>query len=222
MHFVYVADGLKCPLFIILSTAHTPPASAEQEYEESVRALRRRDDAMFEALEMEEEQQLVQVESTGETEGLLRSALFLDSPAHLQLRQLLKQEHDVDSRQYPHINEGHGIAITKALEKTEIEVSVRALYGWEEREAGTGRAGAGSSRGRAGVAGAATGAAGGGGMAKAGRGGGGGGGGDGGGGEGPARTRARQPASKAKAPVLPAPVQQKDRARTATKASKKE
>ena len=163
------------------------PASAEVEYTESVRALRRRDDAMFEAREKEEEQQQVQVESTGETEGLLRSALFLDSPSHLQLRQLLKQEHDVDSRQYPHINEGHGIAITKALEKTEIEVSVRALYGWEERErggaGGTSKAGGGRGGGRVVVG------------AKSAR----------GPQEGSARTRARQPAAKGNDPALQAP-----------------
>lgn len=146
---------------------------------------------MFEAREKEEEQQQVQVESTGETEGLLRSALFLDSPSHLQLRQLLKQEHDVDSRQYPHIHEGHGIAITKALEKTEMEVSVRALYGWEEREAGAARVGKGRGRSGGRVGGAARQSGGGGGSsssvvgARAGP-----------AGEGPARARARQPASK--------------------------
>lgn len=159
---------------------------------------------MFEALEKEEEQQQVQVESTGETEGLLRSALFLDSPSHLQLRQLLKQEHDVDSRQYPHINEGHGIAITKALEKTEIEVSVRALYGWEEREGKAGRGGAGRGAGAASTSG---------GIAKLGR----------GGGEreeGSTRARARQPTSKAK-PALPGPaLVGKDGARNASKGSK--
>jgi hypothetical protein len=132
---------------------------------------------MFEAQEKAEQQQQVQVESSGETEDLLRSALFLDSTSHLQLRQLLKQEYDVDSRQYPHINEGHGIAITKALEKTEIEVSVRALYGWEEREeggggkaAGGGRGASGSGRGGRRIGGAKT--------------------------EGPARARARQPTQK--------------------------
>jgi hypothetical protein len=172
----------------LISPSKRPhPASAEQEYEESLRALRRRDDAMFEAQEKEEEQQQVQVESTGETEGLLRSALFLDSPSHLQLRQLLKQEHDVDSRQYPHINEGHGIAITKALEKTEIEVSVRALYGWEERERGGG-GGAKAGVGRGGGGGRASLGA------KSAR----------GAQEGPARTRARQPAAKANAPAVPA------------------
>lgn len=140
---------------------------------------------MFEAQEKEEEQQQVQVESTEETEGLLRSALFLDSPAHLQLRQLLKQEHDVDSRQYPHINEGHGIAITKALEKTEIEVSIRALYGWEGREAGA-RAGKALRGGR--LAGGAARQGGGSSTSSSGR--------AGPGAEGPARSRARQPASK--------------------------
>ena len=87
-----------------------------------------------------------------ETEGFLRSALFLDSPSHLQLRQLMKQEYDTHARQYAHINEGHGLAITKALEKSDI--SVRTIFGWDDSKRAA--AGPGGSGGGGGAAGGST------------------------------------------------------------------
>lgn len=42
----------------------------------------------------------------------------------------MKQEADKKSRQYSHINEGHGLAITKALEKSDL--SIEKILGWEK------------------------------------------------------------------------------------------
>lgn len=104
-------------------------ASMEELYESKTAECRKRDDDSMERLEREEHQQILATD-TDETNDFFRHALILDSPSHLRMRQVMKQEWDVEARQYPHLQEAHGLAIEQVLSLA--DTSMKKLLRWDK------------------------------------------------------------------------------------------
>ena len=101
----------------------------EESYESGVLESRKRDDDLMARLEREEQQQVFAT-VTDETASFFHDALVRDSPSHLRMRQVMKQEWDVKARQYAHVEETHGLAIDQVLRQA--HTSMKKILGWEK------------------------------------------------------------------------------------------
>ena len=101
----------------------------EESYESGVLESRKRDDDLMARLEREEQQQVFAT-VTDETASFFHDALVRDSPSHLRMRQVMKQEWDVKARQYAHVEETHGLAIDQVLRQA--HTSMKQILGWEK------------------------------------------------------------------------------------------
>jgi len=101
----------------------------EESYESGVLESRKRDDDLMARLEKEEQQQVFAT-VTDETASFFHDALVRDSPSHLRMRQVMKQEWVVKARQYAHVEETHGLAIDQVLRQA--HTSMKKILGWEK------------------------------------------------------------------------------------------
>ena len=101
----------------------------EESYESRVLESRKRDDDLMARLEREEQQKVFTTD-TDETATFFHDALVRDSPSHLRMRQVMKQEWDVKARQYAHVEETHGLAIDQVLQQA--HTSMKQILGWEK------------------------------------------------------------------------------------------
>jgi len=65
-----------------------------------------------------------------ETASFFRKALVQHSPSHFRMRQVMKHERNIRARQYPHVDEAHGLAIDQILQQA--HTSMRKILGWEK------------------------------------------------------------------------------------------
>lgn len=101
----------------------------EESYESGVLESRKRDDDLMARLEREEQQQVFAT-VTDETASFFHDALVRDSPSHLRMRKVMKQEWDIRARQYAHVEETHGLAIDQVLRQA--HTSMKKILGWEK------------------------------------------------------------------------------------------
>lgn len=104
-------------------------ASMEESYESGVVESRKRDDDLMARLEREEQQQVFATDPD-ETASFFHDALVRDSPSHLRMRQVMKQEWNIKARQYAHVDEMHGLAIDQVLRQA--HTSMKKILGWDK------------------------------------------------------------------------------------------